>query len=1342
VEVAGSVDPQTLRVSIDNPGTIDIWVDDVRFGPAASDFRATAWDSLFRPVDAFTSNGQTVRKRYGDFDNAVIEVDAEEALVALWAPQQAWPPGLGVAGVTDNSLLSLKPQTFGTLQSLVLGPDWSASWSGQVDAFTPREGRLEHRSTDEAEIHYTDLGDTAGDWFVSARMRNLAAPRENGSYGLVAGDVRLECDEADAGWRLVALPERSVLARSGFAPILQLTASAAAVLDQGRVDASILATFNAHAAPLAAIIQIDVIRAGQRWRLSSGGASGWSYELVLRADVIEVARRDRQLLLMVLGRTVLAFADGRRLCAVERAQAPLAQAGLFAAAEVSIDQLSVGTHPLVSLDYQDGALLTRQSQVVADAAVIATQRFYDPLGRAAVTSQGAELAAAAVPLLDYDSRLAAYDAATAALTGRVADQNPDSAEFAYVRTRYEASPLGRPVQQGLPGAAFAIPPAGGAGHTARTGYGLSDGRFGEPVGALRLQESINADGQRVFTLSTLRQQVVLEAALAGTAPDRYDVSRRLYDPAGRLVELQSPMGWSDRFDYDFIGRRTLTRHANDGADRRMLHDRAGRLRFAQMPDGAASASEYYQWFKYDQYSRPISAGIALGRFDPVQLALHVEDPAWPDLPAHRSTEFDGLWRDDLLAVGLPVRSRRQLQDESPQGSDPVVVVEERFYDIWVQTTAQHYRISGSSVDSEWQVEYAYDNLSKVLATRYPALGSAAALSVLQRYDRVGRTAELSFDGQRHAYRYDRNGLLVEERWTRPDLSEAVRTLRYNSAAWPVLIEDPGLRQTLSYTEGGVGGQGFFSGKPAAIAVAARGGVAAWSMRLGYDTKGALSACQIDPDSTDAFRYDANGNLIQLGATELGYSAATHDRTQTVSADSTPDQLSYRADGSLSQRRGDAHSSADLSMGYDVLDGAPLRVERGVAPDAIQQRVHFDASGQRILRQVNAASTVYVRSLSGDPLLEMASDGSWRWHVYGPSGMAFTGDGHEWAFLSRDSIGSIRALVDARSELLAGYDFLPFGGALRAPFGPQRLASRYRFISREWDPIELYDLRARLYDPSIGRFLSQDPKFQQASPYLYAANLPILLEDPNGEELLSILIGLLVGAAIGAAVGAVTGAIGGVVEIVSRDLEGGEAAGVFFGFLGLGIAVGAVGGAITGGVGAALPSSVNASLGTVALNIGITTATGAATGGVLGAAESAGQAALLGEDAGSAAWKGALSAAIGAGIGGFLSEAIEPAARLARSGRAAFHKTADLRPNGWAVFAASAVGGAAGGASSGGVAGALNGDSAADVFTSSLQSAALGFLGALPELRKRPWKAPRASSSVEMVDLAGLSGGGV
>lgn len=44
------------------------------------------------------------------------------------------------------------------------------------------------------------------------------------------------------------------------------------------------------------------------------------------------------------------------------------------------------------------------------------------------------------------------------------------------------------------------------------------------------------------------------------------------------------------------------------------------------------------------------------------------------------------------------------------------------------------------------------------------------------------------------------------------------------------------------------------------------------------------------------------------------------------------------------------------------------------------------------------------------------------------------------------------------------------------------------------------LDARIYDPSIGRFLSADPlmeMFPNQSPYSYALNNPLSFKDPSG-----------------------------------------------------------------------------------------------------------------------------------------------------------------------------------------------------------------------------------------------------
>jgi RHS repeat-associated protein len=56
---------------------------------------------------------------------------------------------------------------------------------------------------------------------------------------------------------------------------------------------------------------------------------------------------------------------------------------------------------------------------------------------------------------------------------------------------------------------------------------------------------------------------------------------------------------------------------------------------------------------------------------------------------------------------------------------------------------------------------------------------------------------------------------------------------------------------------------------------------------------------------------------------------------------------------------------------------------------------------------------------------------------------------------------------------------------------------YRFAGGYQDPTGLYHLKARYYDPRIGRFTSPDPSGQEKNPYLYAAGDPANRIDPNG-----------------------------------------------------------------------------------------------------------------------------------------------------------------------------------------------------------------------------------------------------
>ena len=60
----------------------------------------------------------------------------------------------------------------------------------------------------------------------------------------------------------------------------------------------------------------------------------------------------------------------------------------------------------------------------------------------------------------------------------------------------------------------------------------------------------------------------------------------------------------------------------------------------------------------------------------------------------------------------------------------------------------------------------------------------------------------------------------------------------------------------------------------------------------------------------------------------------------------------------------------------------------------------------------------------------------------------------------------------------------------------------RFAGQQWDNLAgLYYLRARYYDPEIGRFISQDPLGLAAglNPYAYAGNDPVNQADPSGMD---------------------------------------------------------------------------------------------------------------------------------------------------------------------------------------------------------------------------------------------------
>jgi RHS repeat-associated protein len=99
----------------------------------------------------------------------------------------------------------------------------------------------------------------------------------------------------------------------------------------------------------------------------------------------------------------------------------------------------------------------------------------------------------------------------------------------------------------------------------------------------------------------------------------------------------------------------------------------------------------------------------------------------------------------------------------------------------------------------------------------------------------------------------------------------------------------------------------------------------------------------------------------------------------------------------------------------------------------------------------------------------------------------------------DALGSVIALTDMDQTIVNAYAYDPFG-RLREQ---ESLAQPFKYVGRYGvmhEPNGLYYMRARYYDPSVGRFISEDPigfAGGDVNLYGYVHNDPVNLVDPLG-----------------------------------------------------------------------------------------------------------------------------------------------------------------------------------------------------------------------------------------------------
>lgn len=103
------------------------------------------------------------------------------------------------------------------------------------------------------------------------------------------------------------------------------------------------------------------------------------------------------------------------------------------------------------------------------------------------------------------------------------------------------------------------------------------------------------------------------------------------------------------------------------------------------------------------------------------------------------------------------------------------------------------------------------------------------------------------------------------------------------------------------------------------------------------------------------------------------------------------------------------------------------------------------------------------------------------------------------FLHTDHLGSTRAITDRDGNVVARYDYWPYGTTSNEQLTTSSQTVERLFTSQIQDgDSNLYFYNSRYYNPALGTFISPDP-VQGPNRYAYVSNNPINMIDPSGNQ---------------------------------------------------------------------------------------------------------------------------------------------------------------------------------------------------------------------------------------------------
>jgi len=710
----------------------------------------------------------------------------------------------------------------------------------------------------------------------------------------------------------------------------------------------------------------------------------------------------------------------------------------------------------------------------------------------------------------------------------------------------------------------------------------------------KLERQIEADSQgadgsaikQVTTYNALGQVVTASRPYFATGGTAHNVTYT-YDALGRVLTETAPDGSVAQHAYHGLSQTDTNAL---GQTRTAVKDSQGNTK--QVTDALNGVTS----FAYDAFQNLVSTTDPLG---------HVISASY-DLRGRKIGMSDpdlGQWTYGYDTLGELVTQTDAKGQVSTLTYDQLGRVtsktEPDLSSTWAYDSQAHGvgKLAATNTSAGFQRSFTYDSLSRPIQTAVTVDGSLYATGTT--YDANGRMQSVTYpSGFGVTYSYTATGYLNK-------VADSVSGLAYWTAntydAESHLTQETlgnGLADSYSYDAN--------TGRLLTIQAGASGAVENASYH--WDPLGNLTQrIDLAAGLTDTLTYDGMNRLTQV---------VTSNPSQTINLTKT---VAYDATGNITSR-------SDLgSYSYDPVH---VHAVTGITGSFSAAYV-YDADGNmtsgggrtiawtsfNMVAEVvqGTSSLTYVYGSDHARIKQTAADGSFKYYLNDPvsgamaerstdaTGMNVTWNDYIMAggamvamhaiatggidpieYFHRDHLGSIAVVTDANGNVLER-DSYDAWGKRRYPTGLDSLPTltlvsqlTRGFTGQEqMDSVGLVNFNGRVYDPTIGRFLSADPFIQAPdnsrsyNRYSYLFNNPLSGVDPSGYFSFGSFFGSLfrdIGhlfseiwhSTIGRALLAIAGAAFGQFYLASALF------GLAYNTLGAAVIGGAIGGAIGSG----------------------------------------------------------------------------------------------------------------------------------------------------------------------------------